>query len=343
MEKKIKILMCLVCLGLLVNTASVTAQAAPAVVSVSPSSVEESHGQTFTVIITVDPKGNEICAAQYVLYFDQRILNATLQSQGTFLSQDGAETFVPANIVNNSIGKIEYGESRTGEGLEHGVTTSGTLASITFEVIGTSGRSDFKLSDVILVDQNLENLETESKGGICTIGNVAGEPIITDSTVEEVYAMIETNPEEIILLDVRTEGEYNAEHLEIAGVELKHIPLSELEKRLGELDPSKKLIVYSKNGADSRTASEILAQHGFGLVYNMLGGIDEWRIKFPVSIQFVPTPAITVDPTPDVSPVVLSTPGEKGKLPGFEVVFAIMGLLAISYILIKNKSRGKIK
>jgi hypothetical protein len=75
----------------------------------------------------------------------------------------------------------------------------------------------------------------------------------------------------------------------------------------------------------------------------MLGGIEEWRINFPVSLQFAPTPAITVNPTPDASSTVLPTPGEKRKLPGFEAVFAIMGLLVTSDILIESKGRSKRK
>jgi len=50
---------------------SSVAQAALAVVSISPPSVEVSQGQTFAVNITVDPKGNEICAAIRFIIFRQ--------------------------------------------------------------------------------------------------------------------------------------------------------------------------------------------------------------------------------------------------------------------------------
>ena len=261
MEKRRTILAGLVSIVLLIGTPFMTAQAAPAVVSVSPPSVDVSQGQTFTVNITVDPKGNEICAAQYVLlYSDNNLLNATSQTQGPFLSQDGLETIVVANIINNTLGKVEYGEFRTGEGLEHGVTAPGALASITFEVIGTSGRSNLKLSDVILLDPNEEELETEINDGTVIIGKVTGEPAIADITVEKAHEMMEANPEEIILLDVRTEEEYEERHIPDA----VNIPLSELESRIGELDKykSKKIIVYCKTGSRSRTANKILVQHG---------------------------------------------------------------------------------
>ena len=344
MEKRRTILIGIVSIVLLISTAFVTAQAAPVVVSVSPSSVEVSQGQTFTVNITVDPKGNEICAAQYVLlYSDNSLLNATSQTQGPFLSQDGLETIVVANIINNTLVKVEYGEIRTGEGLEHGVTNPGTLASITFEVIGTAGTSNLKLSDVILLNPNEEELETEINEGICTIGNVTGGPVITDITVEEAHEMMGANPEEIILLDVRTEEEHEVEHIAMPGVELKNIQKGKLENRLGELDKSKKIIVYCKTGADSRTASDMLVQNGFKNVYNMLGGIEEWRINFPLSSLLTPTPTPSLSPVPSptptaaASPLASPTPEGKWGLPGFEAVFAIIGLLAVSYLILRRK------
>lgn len=313
----------------LVSSISYVSAAQNPAISVSPASLNVSHGQTFTINITADPKGNEICAAQYALYFNPLILNATSQTQGPFLSQDGAETFIAANIINNTVGKVEYGESRTGEGLEHGVTTPGALASITFEVIGTPGMCNLKLSDVILIGPNAEELKTEINHAVCTVGSVTGLPAVAGITIEEAHEMIEGNPEEIILLDVRTEGEHNAEYIYMPDVELKNIPKDELENRLGELDKSKKIILYSKTGSKSRTAGEILVQHGFESVYNLLGGIESWKINFPV-VKPTPTPAASPSPTPTVAP----TP----VIEGFEAIFVIIALLAIS-CLTKIKGR----
>jgi len=136
-------------------------------ISVSPSSVEVSHGDTFTIKIKVEPGGAEIYGAQYYLYFNPTLLKATSQSQGTFLSQNGATTAVIRNEINNSVGKIEYGESRMGA--EHGVTNPGVLASITFEVIGTSGTSELKLSDVILSDPEGDPVETTINSGTVVV------------------------------------------------------------------------------------------------------------------------------------------------------------------------------
>jgi rhodanese-related sulfurtransferase len=284
------------------------ATAEETIVSVSPSTVEATHGDTFSIEIETDPAGAEIYGAQFDLYFDNNLLNATAQSQGTFLSQDGATTTVITNTVNSSIGKIEYGEAIMGA--EHGVTEPGVLASITFDVVGTAGTCELKLSNVILSD-----LEAA----------------------------------------VRGEAEYNAEHI----ADAEHIPLSELDGRIGELDADKKVIVYCQSGGRSRTASGKLVQQGHEQVYNMLGGISAWRLLYPTTLvkpAGTPTvaPSALISPSPggassavvspastappSTIPVSTSTPlpEQKRDIPGFEAMSAIVMLLA-SYLILKQK------
>jgi rhodanese-related sulfurtransferase len=76
------------------------------------------------------------------------------------------------------------------------------------------------------------------------------------------------------LLDVRTQGEHDEEHLEGA----KLIPLSELKSRLSELEAEKgkELIVYCRTGSRSASASELLSQQGYK-VANVEGGISAWQ------------------------------------------------------------------
>jgi len=184
-----------------------------------------------------------------------------------------------------------------------------------------------------------------------------GAPTYIDISVEKAHEMVEGNPEEIILLDVRTEGEYNAEYIPGA----INIPLSDLENRIDELDSSKVIIVYCKTGSRSRTASETLAQRGF-IVYNMEGGINAWKEEFATSTSTPkPTQIQTPTPTPTLSPAVATatlTPSpaashvltptmspspslttspileeEKRQIPGFKAPVAIMMLLAVAVIL----------
>ena len=165
-----------------------------------------------------------------------------------------------------------------------------------------------------------------------------GAPIY-DISVEKAHELIEGNPEEIILLDVRTEGEYNAEYIPGA----INIPLPDLENRIDELDSSKAIIVYCQSGGRSRTASETLAQRGF-IVYNMEGGINAWKEKFATSTStpkptHTPAPTLspavataTLTPSPAVSHVLTPMPvseGERRRIPGFEAPVAIMMLLTL--------------
>ena len=149
------------------------APAQAAQVQVEPAYLEVSQGANFTVNIMVDPEGSEVMGAQYDLYFNSTLLNATEQTPGTFL---GGIPFV--DDINNTIGRIMYGEFRTGTA---GVTTPGMLTSITFEVIAERGVCELLLDNVILSDSgaaeipgvNVSSGTVEIVDGIC--GDVNGD------------------------------------------------------------------------------------------------------------------------------------------------------------------------
>lgn len=79
----------------------------------------------------------------------------------------------------------------------------------------------------------------------------------------------------ILLLDVRTPEEYQEGHLPGAIL----IPVQVLETQIEQIAEYKDrpVIVYCRSGNRSRTASRILADHGFTLIYDMDGGIRKWR------------------------------------------------------------------
>jgi rhodanese-related sulfurtransferase len=74
----------------------------------------------------------------------------------------------------------------------------------------------------------------------------------------------------ITVLDVRTNREYNNKHLKNA----IHIPVQVLSKELDKLenDKNKRILVYCKSGNRSITASRILEKNGFTPI-NVNGGI----------------------------------------------------------------------
>ena len=122
---------------------------------------------------------------------------------------------------------------------------------------------------------------------------VSPEPTIlgyTDVTTEKAYDMIKQ--QEIVVLDVRTQEKFNSGY--IPGTLL--IPLSELESRLDELNPSDHILVYCRSGHRSAEAASLLAANGFTRVYNMVGGILQWQSQaFPVYTEQA-TPA-SAEPT----------------------------------------------
>jgi len=100
---------------------------------------------------------------------------------------------------------------------------------------------------------------------------------INDISVEEVYEIINTN-QDYIILDVRTPEEFNEGHIEGAML----IPVDELKGRLDELSVDKPIIIYCKSGGRSRNAASILVENGFTRVYDM-GGITDWIDKgYPI-------------------------------------------------------------
>ncbi|MDP8988545.1 MAG: molybdopterin-synthase adenylyltransferase MoeB [Acidobacteriota bacterium] len=81
-------------------------------------------------------------------------------------------------------------------------------------------------------------------------------------------------------IDVREPNEYQI--ASIPGAKL--IPLGDVPKRVGELDPASEVIVHCKMGGRSAKACDFLRQSGFKNVKNMLGGITAWSDKIDPSV-----------------------------------------------------------
>lgn len=87
------------------------------------------------------------------------------------------------------------------------------------------------------------------------------------------------NNKEIILLDVRTEGEFN--FVNIGGV---HIPLDVLDKNLSKLDLAKTIYCLCHHGVRSRNAALFLDANGAQDTVNIEGGIDAYSMFVDSSI-----------------------------------------------------------
>ncbi|MDP4012067.1 MAG: rhodanese-like domain-containing protein [Candidatus Nanoarchaeia archaeon] len=78
-----------------------------------------------------------------------------------------------------------------------------------------------------------------------------------------------------VILDVRTQHEWDKFHLERNNVKL--IPVDQLETRYEELNNKSQLIVVTcRAGVRGAAASELLDQKGFTNIVNVQGGLLEW-------------------------------------------------------------------
>jgi len=103
--------------------------------------------EQFTVNITVDPRNIPVYGIQYVLSFDNTVLHAEWQNEGTFLNSDGADTNMYINTIDNGAGTVSFAATRTGT--TDGVIDSGTLTTIKFTAIRQGADTNLTLSDVI--------------------------------------------------------------------------------------------------------------------------------------------------------------------------------------------------
>ncbi|MCX7722167.1 MAG: molybdopterin-synthase adenylyltransferase MoeB [Verrucomicrobiae bacterium] len=79
----------------------------------------------------------------------------------------------------------------------------------------------------------------------------------------------------ITVVDIREPAEYAISHL--PGT--IHIPLGELARRAGELNPARTIYLLCKSGSRSLKAVALLRSLGFAHVKSVRGGLDAWRAE----------------------------------------------------------------
>jgi adenylyltransferase/sulfurtransferase len=89
--------------------------------------------------------------------------------------------------------------------------------------------------------------------------------------------------DDLLLLDVREP--FEAELARIPGAKL--VPLGQLERALGELEPwrEREIVVHCRTGGRSRRACELLRAKGFRRVSNLSGGIEAWSLEVDPKVK----------------------------------------------------------
>jgi hydroxyacylglutathione hydrolase len=75
-----------------------------------------------------------------------------------------------------------------------------------------------------------------------------------------------------LIIDVRSEAEHAGGHIEGS----MNIPLTHLDKRVGELPTDKPLVVHCEGGYRSAIAASLLQKLGRAHVHDMVGGYKAW-------------------------------------------------------------------
>lgn len=93
----------------------------------------------------------------------------------------------------------------------------------------------------------------------------------------QAYRLIQDNQNnpDFVILDVRTPDEFRRSRLRGA----LHIDFhaDDFRQRIDRLERDRTYLVYCKGGFRSSSAAEMMDQMGFDQVYNVSGGILQWR------------------------------------------------------------------
>ena len=85
-------------------------------------------------------------------------------------------------------------------------------------------------------------------------------------------AVLQDN-DDVILIDVREQWEYDAGH--IPGITL--IPMSEIESRLDEIPTDKTVVIACEVGGRSAQIFDWLTENGYDNVHDLSGGFAAWE------------------------------------------------------------------
>ena len=140
-------------------------------------------------------------------------------------------------------------------------------------IVVADGKEEIDEAVMRLARVGLENVSGYLDGGILA-WNAAGLELESTPqiSVAELYAQLTDDGKKMQIVDVRAPGEYASGHLPAA----KNMPLAELEKQLGGIDPAQATAVVCAGGYRSAAAASILQRHGFTNLYNIIGGTSAW-------------------------------------------------------------------
>jgi len=96
---------------------------------------------------------------------------------------------------------------------------------------------------------------------------------VSDS--REIQELLVKEPKNVIVLDVRTPGEWRGGYIKGALL----IPMRDVPGSLGKIPKDKKIVVVCATGARSGAVASYLDESGYKWVKNYTGGMVDWQRK----------------------------------------------------------------
>lgn len=114
---------------------------------------------------------------------------------------------------------------------------------------------------------------------LCTEeGSAKAETEVKNISAKQAKELIDKE-KDVFILDVRTKEEYNEAHIKGASL----IPIRELEQNINRIPKDKKVIVHCATGKRSARACGMLKDKGLKELYNVEGGITQWKSEgYPI-------------------------------------------------------------
>ena len=182
----------------------------------------------------------------------------TIVNRGNHAGYYPNSTQIILKVLFNNDGKILGAQAVGQEGVEKRL-----------DVISSIMRNNGTIQDMVDSELCYAPPYSAVKDPI-NIAGMSAENILKGLVKPAFYEDIE---DDVYLIDVRTEAEYNLKTINNA----INIPVSKIKARLNEIPKDKKVIVFCASGYRSYVASRILAENGFNNVYNFMGGIKMYN------------------------------------------------------------------
>jgi rhodanese-related sulfurtransferase len=110
--------------------------------------------------------------------------------------------------------------------------------------------------------------------GWALIGTSFAQNTARDISIDQVTATLKSHPNALVL-DVRTEGEWNGGHM--AGAAWMDFLEDDFESQFSKIEKDRPVLIYCAAGGRSASAMKAMARAGFTTLFNVKGGFNAWE------------------------------------------------------------------